>query len=399
MNDFDKDFDELLKNALNNDSDFDGLSVDEDLIASTMKAIEEAAPRKEEIRASYDESFAEPQKSRKKGFFTKGNVIALAGTVAGIAAMIGAVVLFTGNNFGNKSEMASEDAFLTTSNEAPAAAAEAADSTTQYRTESAKEEESVAVEAAADVVAMPDSAYETVENDMPSLTMSGTQSADLYYFDDDDLYMERKSVSSGLLDNVFMVQGKEKYRPILEAINSVKVGDPTLSMADDQGVAAAGETEGTAGAEYEAGSFETDESAESDEADEEFDINDPAQLQKALEESNKMLEETGGLPPEGVEIIESVENIDGSTTPQFEYAPEKNPFWVDTTDSSDDSFAEGKALIVVYDQDVDADLDVCVMVYNDRCVIYDFAFDTTTTYTISDGQSLADNIRDIVSGE
>jgi hypothetical protein len=260
---------------------------------------------------------------------------------------------------------------------------------------------------------MPDSAYETVENDMPSLTMSATQSADLYYFDDDDLYMERKSVSSGLLDNVFMVQGKEKYRPILEAINSVKVGDPTLSMADDQGVAAAGETEGTAGAEYEAGSFETDEAvesdeagsfetdeaAESDEADEEFDINDPAQLQKALEESNKMLEETGGLPPEGVEVIESVENIDGSTTPQFEYAPEKNPFWVDTTDSSDDSFAEGKALIVVYDQDVDADLDVCVMVYNDRCVIYDFAFDTTTTYTISDGQSLADNIRDIVSGE
>ena len=52
------DFDRLLKDALDSDIDLEGLTVDEDLVASTLKAIDEAAPRKEEIRAAFDQEFA-----------------------------------------------------------------------------------------------------------------------------------------------------------------------------------------------------------------------------------------------------------------------------------------------------------------------------------------------------
>ena len=139
------------------------------------------------------------------------------------------------------------------------------------------------------------------------------------------------------------------------------------------------------------------EEAAADMQEEDFDINDPTQLASALAESQKKLEETKGLPSDdATEVIDSVE-IGGEMIPEFEYDPKKAPYWVDVEDASDEALGEEAALIVVYDQDTEADLDVCIQVYKDKCIIYDFAFDSVTTYEITDGEALAQSLREIVS--
>ncbi len=434
MDNFDKDFDELLKNALNGDSDLDGLTVDEELIASTMKAIEEAAPMKEEIRASYDESMAgateesnvsyalmnelneapveenavQPARGRKKPFITKGNVIAIVGAIAGLAAVIATFVFISnGTLFSSK-----EDTYLSSSIERNAyeTSESATTATPEYKVGGYGSVTNDAVEYEADFRSIEDS----------EVRMTAPASDGRYYFEDEEDYpLATQKNASQLLDNVFMVYDKEYYKPILDAVNGASQGEPVVSFSmyaeSEETVEASDEParEGTAGVVVQGGipgnggsggaggmlitGTVGAEEAAADMQEEDFDINDPAQLASALAESQKKLEETKGLPSDDAkEVIDSVE-IGGEMVPEFEYDPKKAPYWVDVEDASDEALGEEAALIVVYDQDTEADLDVCIQVYKDKCIIYDFAFDLVTTYEITDGEALAQSLREIVS--
>lgn len=407
------DFDRLLKDALIGDDEMNGLSVDEELIASTMKAIEEAAPRREEIRASYDEAFgkeeagalheevpaAETNETKKKGFFTKNNIIAIGGALAGVAAVVCAVI-FLGSS-GSKSEMSSSSTKMAFDS---AATTESA----TWQADSAYEYEAAAEAPAADMSAAATEeapafagkaeakmkSEETVYSsggtsqnmadsgaEAKASGIGGTTPADdgYYYFEDDDFNNVAEEEVPAMLNDVYMLYDKNLYKPILDAVRNAATGEPEVFDARNVTF------EEPAAAEADAASGEMTAEAPADD----FDINDPAQLAQALKDSQKMLEASGGLPSENAgEVIGSIEK-NGETVPDFEFAPEKSPFWVEIGDSSDESFEEVAPLIVIYDRDVDADLDVCVSVYADRCIIYDFALDTTTTYTVEDGETLA----------
>ncbi len=431
------DFDRLLKDALDSDIDLEGLTVDEDLVASTLKAIDEAAPRKEEIRAAFDREFAAVAAEevatetvseeaseeaavvtpifKKERFFTGRRIATIAGVVAGIAAVVvGAIFLGSGMNLTKKSE----DASATT----------AMSNATEAGTESAAESYEMKGAAVYDTEA-PASPVESAAFDVGAAGMAGSAgnggyggmgngriaadgaAADaaseedgLYYFDDDEYYIDQKAETSDLLNNVFMLGDKDLYKPILDAVRAVAEGEPEVSNpmqysaeSDEAEEPAAGDGDGSVGVTVNDGSSMAAVEPEADAAEEEeFDINDPVQLKEALEESQQMLKETGGGPSDkATEVIGSIE-VNGETVPDFEYSPEKNPFWVEIGDASDEALSEYSPLIVIYDQDNEADFDVCVQVYTDRCVVYDFAFGTTTTYTVADGQALADTLREIV---
>jgi hypothetical protein len=435
------DFDRLLKDALDSDIDLEGLTVDEDLVASTLKAIDEAAPRKEEIRAEFDQEFAAvaaeevatetvseevPEEAtavvtpmyKKERFFTGRRIATIAGVVAGIAAVVvGAIFLGSGMNLTKKSEDASTTTAMSTA--------------TEDRTESAAESYEMKGAAVYDTEA-PASPVESATFDVGAAGMAGSAgnggyggmrsgvngmvaadgaAADaaseedgLYYFDDDEYYIDQKAETSDLLNNVFMLGDKDLYKPILDAVRAVAEGEPEVSNpmqysaeSEEAEEPAAGDGDGSVGVTANDGSSMAAVEPEADEAEEEeFDINDPVQLKEALEESQQMLKETGGGPSDkATEVIGSIE-VNGETVPDFEYSPEKNPFWVEIGDASDEALSEYSPLIVIYDQDNEADFDVCVQVYTDRCVVYDFAFGTTTTYTVADGQALADTLREIV---
>ena len=432
------DFDRLLKDALDSDIDLEGLTVDEDLVASTLKAIDEAAPRKEEIRAAFDREFAAVAAEevatetvseevseeatavvtpmyKKERFFTGRRIATIAGVVAGIAAVaVGAIFLGSGMNLTKKSE----DASATT----------AMSNATEARTESAAESYEMKGAAVYDTEA-PASPVESAAFDVGAAGMAGSAgnggyggmgngriaadgtAADaaseedgLYYFDDDEYYIDQKAETSDLLNNVFMLGDKDLYKPILDAVRAVAEGEPEVSNpmqysaeSEEAEESAAGDGDGSVGVTANDGSSMAAVEPEADAAEEEeFDINDPVQLKEALEESQQMLKETGGGPSDkATEVIGSIE-VGGETVPDFEYSPEKNPFWVEIGDASDEALSEYSPLIVIYDQDNEADFDVCVQVYTDRCVVYDFAFGTTTTYAVADGQALADTLREIV---
>ena len=432
------DFDRLLKDALDSDIDLEGLTVDEDLVASTLKAIDEAAPRKEEIRAAFDQEFAAVAAEevttetvseevseeaaavvtpmyKKERFFTGRRIATIAGVVAGIAAVVvGAIFLGSGMNLTKKSE----DASATT----------AMSNATEARTESAAESYEMKGAAVYDTEA-PASPVESAAFDVGAAGMAGSAgnggyggmgngriaadgaAADaaseedgLYYFDDDEYYIDQKAETSDLLNNVFMLGDKDLYKPILDAVRAVAEGEPEVSNpmqysaeSEEAEEPAAGDGDGSVGVTANDGSSMAAVEPEADAAEEEeFDINDPVQLKEALEESQQMLKETGGGPSDkATEVIGSIE-VDGETVPDFEYSPEKNPFCVEIGDASDEALSEYSPLIVIYDQDNEADFDVCVQVYTDRCVVYDFAFGTTTTYAVADGQALADTLREIV---
>ncbi|MCR5829862.1 MAG: hypothetical protein K6F93_05875 [Lachnospiraceae bacterium] len=417
MTDFDKEFDELLKNALNNDSELNGLTMDDELIASTMKAIDEAAPRKEEIRASYDESFGDsameaiaassdgsndgsgkgtlvalheerPVEGRKekKSFFTKGNIAIIFSVVAGVAALVVAVVFMNGN-FASKeaadmsmSETATYD-YVSTEAAAPRAMIEEAE-----QNETAKSESAVF-----------GGYVGSGGNGGNGAGVNGfTAPADdgLYYFEDESLYA-KKEETSGLLDNVYTVYDKTLYKPIYDLIRSSAIGEPVV-FEEGKGTneVAADSTSVPEENSTEAGSAV---SAGDEKDDEELDITDPQKLAEALKESKEMLENTGGLPSENVEeVIGSIE-VGDETYPDFEYAPEKNPFWTPIEDASDETLSAYAPIIVVYDKDERSDFDVCVQVFEDRCVVYDFAIGSMTTYTVENGKDLAEEIHRIVS--
>ena len=435
------DFDRLLKDALDSDIDLEGLTVDEDLVASTLKAIDEAAPRKEEIRAEFDQEFAAVAAEeaatetvseeaseeaavvtpmfKKERFFTGRRIATIAGVVAGIAAVVvGAIFLGSGMNLTKKSEDASATTAMSTATEARTeSAAESFEmkGSAVYDTEApASPVESAAFDVGA-AGGMAGSAGNGGYGGMDGMG-NGRIAADgaaadtaseedgLYYFDDDEYYIDQKAETSDLLNNVFMLGDKDLYKPILDAVRAVAEGEPEVSNPMQYSVEfeeaeepAAGDGDGSVGVTANDGSSMAAVEPEADEAEEEeFDINDPVQLKEALEESQQMLKETGGGPSDkATEVIGSIE-VDGETVPDFDYSPEKNPFWVEIGDASDEALSEYSPLIVIYDQDNEADFDVCVQVYTDRCVVYDFAFGTTTTYSVTDGQALADTLREIV---
>jgi len=368
MTDFDKDFDKLLKNALNSDSDLDGLTVNEELIASTMKAIDEAAPRKEEIRASYDESFPEKEKSNKKSFFTSGNIIKIAGVVAGLAA-VAMTFVFISNNY--SSDEATNDAATTM--------ASAESTETPMKTYGAQIQESS--------MDMEESAPQSATAAINEGGMAAPAEDGLYYFEDDSLYMRSAEDGAELLDNVYTLYDKNLYKVILDTVKDHVKGEPAMSdmMGSANEEVTAEPMMGNGG------------DGESKSKEEDFDFNDPSQLAGALKESKEKLEETGGLPSEDAkEVIGSIE-VNGETVPDFDYSPEKNPYWVPIENASDEQLAAFSPEVVIYDQDVDADLDVCVQVYEDRCVIYDFAAGTMTTYDIESGKELAEKLRNIAA--
>ena len=421
MDNFDREFDELLKNALNNDDDIEGLTMDEDLIASTLSAIEEAAPHSEEIRASFDEGFivsaseetepvetvqsagkAEPAPveddvvslrqagGRKKSFFTGKNIGMICGAVAGLAAVVLAVVFVNSTSFKKSETMSSSGA-----------AAPVSVTTTETATESKSETFDYM---ATEKMDSPEAEMSTTntgspfmsEDSAPMAVFEATQPAEdgLYYFDDDEDFIDRNSEPRSFLGDVFIVNDKDTYKPILDEIRNVSIGDPvvvdrwtdTSGDMEEAAAGGAGTVEGSGESEAEEDLSETGET-------EEFDINDPEQLAEALRESKQMLDETGGLPSENAgEVIGSVE-IRGETVPDFEYSPEKSTYWVDMEDSSDETFAEYAPLITIYDKDDEADLDICIRVYDNRCVIDDYALDMSTTYTIEDGNTLAEKLR------
>ena len=398
------DFDRLLKDALGSDDELNGLSVDEELIASTMKAIEEAAPRKEEIRTSFDEAFTtETNKTKKKGFFTKNNIIAIGGALAGVAAVVCAVI-FLGSS-GSKSEMSSSTTKMAFDSAAATESATwQADGAYEYEVAAEAPAADMSAAATAEAPALTGKAeakmkseeivYSSGNGTSQNMAVPGAEATasgiggtapaedGYYYFEDDDFNGMAEEEVPAMLDDVYMLYDKNLYKPILDAVRNAATGEPEVfdarNVAWEEPVAAGSDaTSGDMGSE-----------APADEADD-FDINDPAQLAQALKESQSMLKESGGLPSENAgEVIGSIER-DGETVPDFEYAPEKSPFWVEIGDSSDESFEEVAPLIIIYDRDIDADLDVCVSVYADRCIIYDFALDTTTTYTVEDGETLA----------
>ena len=395
MDNFDKDFDELLKNALDGDDDFNGLAVDEELIASTMKAIEEAAPMKEEIRASFDESFKEPQKAQKKSFLTKGNVIAIIGSLAAVAAVVAAFVFITGNK-----AFMSESTAVTTSASRDAGASAPAMAGTESNSFDAIEYKTETVQEAYDftIAGSNGATYDSPESAAPALnefyavgghgsSMTAPAEDGLYYFDDDEENFQ--DLGRSQLVDVYMITDKALYKPLLDAVKEGSEGEPEVSEVGKSGGS------GDAGEAVAAG-IEEDEAEEAAE-EEEFDINNPAQLSEALADSRKMLEETGGGPSENAEnIIDSIE-VGGVMVPDFEYAPEKNPFWTEVGDSSDESFGEVAPLITIYVRDDDADLDVCVQVFSDKCQIYDFTSETVTIYTIKDATALAEELRMIAA--
>ena len=435
------DFDRLLKDALDSDIDLEGLTVDEDLVASTLKAIDEAAPRKEEIRAEFDHEFAAVAAEeaatetvseeaseeatvvtpmyKKERFFTGRRIATIAGVVAGIAAVVvGAIFLGSGMNLTKKSEDASATTAMSTATEArmeTAAESYEMKGAAVYDTEApASPVESAAFDVGA-AGGMAGSAGNGGYGSMGGMG-NGRSAADgaaadaaseedgLYYFDDDEYYIDQKAETSDLLNNVFMLGDKDLYKPILDAVRAVAEGEPEVSNPMQYSVEfeeaeepAAGDGDGSVGVTANDGSSMATVEPEADEAEEEeFDINDPVQLKEALEESQQMLKETGGGPSDkATEVIGSIE-VNGETVPDFDYSPEKNPFWVEIGDASDEALSEYSPLIVIYDQDNEADFDVCVQVYTDRCVVYDFAFGTTTTYSVTDGQALADTLREIV---
>ncbi len=424
MENFDRDFDELLKNALNSDDDLEGLTMDENLIASTLSAIEEAAPHSEEIRASFDEGFSlsaeeetEPVETvqsagkaesapveddvvslrqaggRKKSFFTGKNIGMICGAVAGLAAVVLAVVFVNSTSFKKSESMATSDASATSFETA----------TTATMTETKSEEAAMSREAADSL----EFKMETLDSEAPALTENSVPMADApaatesaasdeeYFFDDDDYYTDEQS-DSKLLNNIVTLNDKSYYKGILEAVKSVAVGDPVVtdpqSIEDEMAAVAA-----SGSVPDEITDYEEDEEDASEE--EEFDINDPKQLAQALKESNQMLAETGGLPSDAAgEVIGSVE-VDGEYVPDFDASPEKSPYWAEIGDASDEAFAEVAPLIVIYDKDDEADLDICVQVFDNRCVIYDFGFETTTTYLVSDGNALAETLRGLIPEE
>ena len=432
------DFDRLLKDALDSDIDLEGLTVDEDLVASTLKAIDEAAPRKEEIRAEFDQEFAAVAAEeaatetvseeaseeaavvtpmfKKERFFTGRRIATIAGVVAGIAAVVvGAIFLGSGMNLTKKSEDASATTAMSTATEArmeSAAESYEMKGAAVYDTEAPA---SPVESAAFDVGAAGGMRGDGHAGGMGGMG-NGRSAADgaaadaaseedgLYYFDDDEYYIDQKAETSDLLNNVFMLGDKDLYKPILDAVRAVAEGEPEVSNPMQYSVEfeeaeepAAGDGDGSVGVTANDGSSMATVEPEADEAEEEeFDINDPVQLKEALEESQQMLKETGGGPSDkATEVIGSIE-VNGETVPDFDYSPEKNPFWVEIGDASDEALSEYSPLIVIYDQDNEADFDVCVQVYTDRCVVYDFAFGTTTTYSVTDGQALADTLREIV---
>ncbi|MCR5432037.1 MAG: hypothetical protein K6E95_05720 [Lachnospiraceae bacterium] len=409
MNDFYKEFDELLKNALNNDSDLNGLTVSDDLVASTMKAIDDAAPRKDEIRAAYDMSVAvnvgaeeesdinagdktaenvieaggkteEVKKARKKSV-SKGSIISIVGIVAGIAAVV-VIAVFINNSPIKDAFSSSEAQYSTTT----------FDSKTSMPEKSAAETDTPKAEInlSSGIVFSEAEEGGSAGSDMTAPAEDG-----LYYFEDEADYVEEEE-RSALLSDVYQLYDKELYKPIYDAVRAASDGEPVVSKEDEN--ATDDDLGYAAGTETTAETVDGKESGvTTDAGEEEFDINDPAQLAQALSESKKMLEETGGQPSENAnEIIESYE-INGETVPDFEPAPEKNPYWTDIVDASDQSFEDVAALIIIYDRDEEADLDVCVQVFKDKCVLYDFAYATTYIYAVKDGEALAEKLRGIVA--
>jgi hypothetical protein len=401
MDDFDKQFDELLKNALNDDRDADGLTVDEELIASTMKAIDEAAPDREKIRASYDESF---KNAPRKSIFTKKNVTAAFGIVAGLAA-VAVTVIFIGMGGAtySKSESVS-GATMSTSAKTDASAERKTESaadgiareTMEFEIMGANETETVSAPAAS----APNS-Y--------GIGMTEPAEDGLYYFDDEEIVENESAVTSSLLKEVYTVYDKQLFKPMLEAVSAAATGEPEVvdrrtlveEPAEAYDVSGSSSSESAADIAYTIG--ESGDAADFDvaaeEEEEEFDINNPEMLSQALEESKAMLDETGGLPSENAKHVIEFEEYHGEMIPKEEIPYDNNPNWVELGDASDESFEEYAPLIVVYDKDVEADLDICIKVFDDSCILYDFALDTTSTYPITNGRELADKLLEIVSKE
>ena len=401
MDDFDKQFDELLKNALNDDRDADGLTVDEELIASTMKAIDEAAPDREKIRASYDESF---KNAPRKRIFTKKNVTAAFGIVAGLAA-VAVTVIFIGMGGAtySKSESASVATMSTSAKtDAPAerktesAADGIARETMEYEIMGANETETVSAPAAS----APNS-Y--------GIGMTEPAEDGLYYFDDEEIVENESAVTSSLLKEVYTVYDKQLFKPMLEAVNAAATGEPevvdrrTLVEEPEEAYDVSGSSSSESAADIAYTIGESGDAADfavgAEEEEEEFDINNPEMLSQALEESKAMLDETGGLPSENAKHVIEFEEYHGEMIPKEEIPYDNNPNWVELGDASDESFEEYAPLIVVYDKDVEADLDICIKVFDDSCILYDFALDTTSTYPITNGRELADKLLEIVSKE
>lgn len=407
MDDFDKQFDELLKNALNDDRDADGLTIDEELIASTMKAIDEAAPDREKIRASYDESF---KNAPRKSIFTKKNVTAAFGIVAGLAA-VAVTVIFIGMGGAtySKSESASV-ATMSTSAKTDASAEKKTESavdgiareTMEFEINGANETETVSAPAAS----APNS-Y--------GIGMTEPAEDGLYYFDDEEIVENESAVTSSLLKEVYTVYDKQLFKPMLEAVNAAATGEPEVvdrrtlveEPAEAYDVSGSSSPEGAAdfalatgnSGDAEGSADEAEPAAIAEEEEEEFDINNPEMLSQALEESKAMLDETGGLPSENAKYVIEFEEYHGEMIPKEEIPYDNNPNWVELGDASDESFEEYAPLIVVYDKDVEADLDICIKVFDDSCILYDFALDTMSTYPITNGRELADKLLEIVSKE
>jgi hypothetical protein len=196
---------------------------------------------------------------------------------------------------------------------------------------------------------------------------------------------------------------------MLEAVSAAATGEPEVvdrrtlveEPAEAYDVSGSSSSESAADIAYTIG--ESGDAADFDvaaeEEEEEFDINNPEMLSQALEESKAMLDETGGLPSENAKHVIEFEEYHGEMIPKEEIPYDNNPNWVELGDASDESFEEYAPLIVVYDKDVEADLDICIKVFDDSCILYDFALDTTSTYPITNGRELADKLLEIVSKE
>lgn len=349
------DLDKIIKDALDSAFDSEEIFVDEDLINATMAGIAASEPDRETIRAEYDaqmnDNMEEMQETEQNPDELQGdavdnvvsinapakkkNMAAIITTISVIAAVaIGAVVLGMSGTFTmNKSDSAA------TYDAAP----------------------------------------------MMSET-TATVAEEKYYFDDEEDYFDFPAEPSSLFDNVYTISDPDKYNEIINILIEESVNG--LAQMADEAVDTVEETE-LAG--------EVEEiAADSGATLEPYDDAPPtmSELMEALKESDERLKDNGGMPSEDAkEIIETDPDIEYDTIP-YDYSEDKNPYWVEIGDASDEVFEESLPIITVYDNNSETGLDVCVMVYEDKALVVDYRNDMRSTYELEDGAHVADEIRE-----
>lgn len=361
--------DNLIKEALDTAFDEEELVVDEELIASTLESIKASEADRETIRAEYEQEM--PAKPVRKK-----NIIAIISTSVAVAAVaVGALVIGLNSGFTK-----SDSSVMTTASKDSAVAIT----------------ESYAEEAASTAV------------------------ADKYYFDDESDYMSAPAEPSILFADVYSVDDPEIYAKIMDEIMEISSTPSQMTELTGSSVEEAVEASDsddtslleniTTDPAPEAGAVDVEAiegatasvnpvDALPDKEDEgEVTMKD---LLTALRESNEKIRENGGLPGEDATMIVESEATDGdeddSDVIDYDYSPDKNPYWEQPEDASDNSFIDKTPLITVYDSNDETGLNVGVMIYDDRAVVEDYRSDVISVYEVEDGESLAKDVLEIVS--